>query len=178
MENSGNNIISFIDSFNIFIAVLNVLITIILTLVNYKFLSISKKKDIYLDAYSNFYLPIQIKIVDLIILEQQYSAQKLNAVLFKTNSEVNNNEKVRKLYLSMCDDFLLFYDSLEKRSLNKKIDKELLKMISHMKFIVMTKENRLSYENYEQFSSKYPMPCYSELYKLIENLGDNKYIKT
>lgn len=55
MSADANFITLFIDAF---IARLNVLIIIVLTIVSYKFLLVSKKRNLYTDTYLHCCLPI------------------------------------------------------------------------------------------------------------------------
>lgn len=167
-------LLKYADILNASIAVINILLTLFLTYANYRFLNISKKREMCVDSYLNYYIPIQIRLIDFVIIINEVKKDNLSDVIFNPLRE--DNKKIRDHYITQCEEFIKFFDSLEKKSINKSIDDELIILFKHMKFIVQTKNSRLDYNEYSEYKDNYPIPDYQGLYDKIKEFRENKYI--
>jgi len=147
------------------IALVNIIVTIVLTMVNIFFLSRTNKFATKRDVFCNYYLPI----VDILNeIECLLFDGKSPIDVFDANLEVEQR-LIRKEIIEVYYDKLLQFMNKEFRYYDKKIDNEIFNIKEHIYFMCRRYNNREAAYDVETVKKRYPIPKYKNIISMIRN---------
>ena len=158
-----------LDKFiTILISLLNIILTVILTFVNYNNLRIKEKKSLKREAFINYYIPIKINLSNIIICLEKINIVCPKFDIFSTNI---SDESIRKfkdeLINTHYNEYLNNLKDINYCYFDKEIDNLIFEMNMHIKFAISYYRHERAYTNSKIFD-EIPMPDYKKIANKIE----------